>query len=165
MKIAGILLIILLGWLVGRELKCRIKARHILLCEIDMLCDRMIALMRFERLPLDRIIHRMKGKSAGFIRMCADKIESGSDFHAAWEYSTNHSPDLRCLKPEEREDLRGLGQSLGRSDLEGEISLIEGYRSRLAPLREAAAEEIKTKGRALQSCCLLAGIFLAIVMI
>lgn len=167
-KLIGILLIILLGWMVGCELRSRLKARYELICSIDNFCCRMVSMVRFEKLPLDRIISRIihgASDKTEFIKTCAGRIEAGDHFHSAWDYTVSNSRDLKVLKPDEREDLRRLGRSLGRSDIDGEISLIEGYRNRINPLREAAMEEFKNKGRAVQNCCLLAGIFLAIVIL
>lgn len=165
MKIIGIILFITMSGLVGRELSGRLKRRHHFFLALEDLCAQMSAMIRYERLPLDRIILRLCEHSAEFTGLCALRINDGDHFHEAWGYAVAHSDDCALLKPAEREELLRFGGSLGRSDISGELDLIEGFRERTVLLREESAAELRTKGKMYQSCSILTGIFFAILFI
>ena len=136
-----------------------------MLCKVESLCTDMQNAIRFEKIPLHRIVTRLWGSGCEFIDCCALHINDGDDFHTAWTYAAKTSPDLRLLGKEEQEALCLFGQSLGKSDVAGELGLIEGFRAKIIKLREESGRELATKGRMFQSCGFLGGAFFAILFI
>ena len=97
----------------------------------------------------------------GFLDSCRDMMETGMDFPAAWKQSARQAavPDK-----EAREILAGLGDILGGSDLESQLSAVALCENRLE-LRLSEARENAAQHKKLY-CTLgaLAGVGAAIIL-
>lgn len=165
MKLLGAALILVCGVLLGNELRGRLKARERLMRELEELCGGIGDIIRFERLPLDRIMRKLSGGSCELADCCALYICDGEDFHSAWKRAVVTSADMRYLSAEERRLVAQMGAQLGYGDWESELKMLSGWRERFSEMRESAAAELAGKGKMYSSCSVLGSAFIAILFL
>lgn len=142
------------GYRRSREL----RDRAVFLGEISSLLERFSIGVRCAALTSDELLECENG---GFARLVNDfKSESG-DLRSAWEKACETLPPKR----EETVLLRELGRTLGNSDKEGALRLLESCKSEFAALKAAADMEYSKRGKALFQVGTLCGIGAAIMMI
>ncbi len=152
---------------VGIELRKRLIMRERLLSDILSVIDRIECSIRLEQLPLDRIIEQISEQSEHpeFIDVCRQRLLDGDHFHSAWQAAIEFSGDMLLLKPDERSQLSSLGQRLGYSDVDGELSISAVMRSYFADRRECFSRELANKSKLYMSCSILAGIFISVLLL
>lgn len=120
-------------------------------------------LIRYQRLTVFEISERLKRspdyKNLAFLK----EIKQGNDFSKSWGIALKNSKT--CLKNEDVDILKSIGDGLGKSNFEGQISMLrlseEGLRTRLA----SAVSELKTKGRLFRSLGSVCGLGIAIILL
>lgn len=135
-----------------------LKSRAAFLGEISRLLGGFLIEIRCSGLTLDELIARADGRFAELVR---GHIADGEDARSAWESACGELPK----KGGEAALLAELGQSLGTSDREGTLRLIELYAERFSALEREAREEYSRKGRAVMQVGALCGVAAAILII
>lgn len=165
MKIAAVVLIVICGCLIGTELKNKLSERVKIISEYRSNCSKLMNMIRFERLPLDRLFLKLNNTDSDIFSLCALYINEGMDFHSAWESAIKGSDEIRYLKESERDAIVDLGAQLGRSDAQGELSIISRIDEKLQEAYEDAVCDLRSKGRVYSVCGLLGGMMCALIMI
>lgn len=142
------------GYRRSREL----RDRAVFLSELSSLSERFSIGIRCAALTSDELLERENGTFAKLVN--ALKCEYG-DLRSAWEKACDTLPPKR----EEKALLRELGRTLGNSDREGALKLLERCSSELAALKAAADAEYSKRGKALFQVGTLCGIGAAIMII
>lgn len=158
-------MIIICGALIGSELRGRLRARVKILDEYETVCVKMMSMIKFQKTPIDRLIARMKDSESDIFSLCALYVDEGEDFRCAWEKAIEASDELRLLDEEERQLIALLGDSIGRSDCDGEMALLEDMRASFAKASQKARAEQTEKSRVYSVCGLLGGIMCALMVI
>ena len=96
-----------------------------------------------------------------FVTSCAGIGETG-DFHPLWNDGVKKQP---YLTPTDRELLFALGDRLGETDLEGQLSFLELTCEMLKKQQTEAAENYRKKGRMYRSVGILCGIAAGIMVL
>jgi len=135
-----------------------LKNRAVFLGEISRMLGNFIIEIRCSGLTLDELISRADGRFAELVR---NGIEGGEDAKSAWEKVCSQLPK----NGGEAALLAELGQSIGTSDREGTLRLIELYSERFAELERGAQEAYSRKGKAVMQVGALCGIAAAIIII
>lgn len=135
-----------------------LKSRAVLLGEISRMLGGFLIEIRCSGLTLDELISRADGR---FAELVQKYIDSGDDAKSAWEKACGELPK----KGGESALLAELGQSLGMSDRDGTLRLIELYVERFSELERAAREAYSEKGKAVMQVGTLCGIAAAILII
>jgi len=99
----------------------------------------------------------------GFIRQCAGDMQNGRPFSDSWQTALRNWS--YALGKEEAEILASLGDIIGRSDLENQLSAIALTRQQLEQRIEAAREKAVTQGKLYRSMGVLVGMAAAIILI
>lgn len=99
-----------------------------------------------------------------FLSLAQKRASCGESFFAAWEKGL---ADWRNsdIKEEDRALLLSIGEKLGDSDVDGQLSTIELHKQHLNTLLLSATEERKKKGKLYRSLGVLAGVFVAIMLL
>ncbi len=88
-------------------------------------------------------------------------IETDGNIHNSWKNAVLGS----VMGNEEKEIMILFGNSLGTTDINGQISTIKVYRKRLENLYKKISEEYSSKGRMYRSAGVLIGIMAGIMLI
>lgn len=100
-----------------------------------------------------------------FISVCSEMLEEGASFSLAWKNSIEEDGELKKLLPETYKSLVLLGDEIGSTDLEGQLSSCGYYKQ----IFTAALSEREEKCRRSSKLCpplgLLLGITVAIMII
>lgn len=142
------------GYRRSREL----RDRTVFLSEISSLLERFSIGIRCAALTSDELLECENGSFAKLVN--SFKNETG-DLRSAWEKACETLPQKR----EETALLRELGRTLGNSDKEGALRLLERCKSEFAALKAAADTEYSKRGKALFQVGTLCGIGTAIMII
>lgn len=138
-----------------------LKDRKVIIDElIAMLCEFSIGI-RCTASTFDELCASAKGRFADYLR---ESRASAPDIRAAWETACEKLKALACCG-DEADILLELGSSLGKSDAEGQLALIELYKNRLCACSSAAADDLNKKGKLFSSVGMLCGIGAAIIII
>ena len=153
------------GALAGSAVSLRLRERRELCRCIGLMLNNTAIMIRCTAADVYELTGRLRitpGLSAlSFIGELPDRFEPGRDFHEVWSeaLSAQEMPD------EERQILSELGSALGRSDAEGQLSLIEGLNERLKRITSAREEAYDRKGRMYRSVGILFGVMAGILVI
>ena len=142
------------GWRRSHELNARKK----FLAETELMLERFSIGIRCAGRTSDELLESENGQFAALVK--GFKEEYG-DMRAAWEKACDTLPQKR----EETALLRELGKSLGASDKESTLGLLERCGAELSSLKTAADAEYSKRGKALFQVGTLCGIGAAILMI
>lgn len=142
------------GYRRSREL----KDRAVFLAEISSLLERFSAGIRCFKRTSDELLEQENGAFARLVKSFPD--ERG-DIRAAWEKACGTLPK----KHEETALLQELGRSLGASDTESTLRLLEQCGARIAALKTAADAEYSKRGKAIFQVGTLCGIGAAVLII
>lgn len=142
------------GYRRSREL----KERAVFLAEICSLLERFAVGIRCFKRTSDELLEKENGAFARLVESCLDEC---GDFREAWEKACKTLPKKR----EETALLQELGRSLGASDTESTLRLLEQCGERIAALKAAADAEYSKRGKAIFQVGTLCGIGAAVLII
>ncbi len=100
-------------------------------------------------------------KDLYFVCKCGKPDEKGN-FHLLWGEGIKKQPFLTA---KDRELLNMLGDSLGQTDTEGQLSFLEMYEELIKRNLEQAAKDYAEKGRMYRSVGLLCGLAVGIMVL
>ena len=142
------------GYRRSRELKDRAK----FLAETELMIERFSIGIRCAGRTSDELLENECGH---FARLVKAFDEDHNDIRAAWEKACDTLPKKR----EETALLRELGRSLGASDKESTLDMLERCSAELASLKNAADTDYTKRGKALFQVGTLCGIGAAVLII
>ena len=158
LRIGAAIVAILMGTAAGLHFSCRLKMREESLRELISLLREMALLIRHRALPVRDLFAELSRYE--FIRI-VDK--SGcKDFRNDWGAAAN---SLTELEEPERSILKSIGQSLGASDIDGQLVMLEVSIQQLEKYANEAHEQLMKKGKLYRTMGVLAGLFVAILII
>lgn len=146
------------GALWGYRKSRELKDRAVFLAEISSLLERFIIGIKNFRRTSDELLENENGE---FARLVKSYRNEQPDIRAAWEKACGELPK----KNEETALLNELGRSLGSSDTESTLRLLEQCAERISRLRSAADAEFEKRGRAVFQVGALCGIGAAVLII
>lgn len=107
--------------------------KAVILGEIVMIITFMQSRLHYECLPLAALLCALEenGKTVNlkFISLCREKTENGNSFSSAWRESIESDNELCRLMRSSVSYLIRLGEDLGTTDLEGQLSCLAYYES------------------------------------
>lgn len=145
---------VLEGYRRSREL----KERAVFLAEISSLLERFIIGIKSFKRTSDELLENENGEFAGLVKGFRSER---TDIRAAWEKACGTLPNKR----EEAALLSELGRSLGASDTESTLLLLEQCGERIAALKAEADAEYSKRGKAIFQVGTLCGIGAAVLII
>jgi stage III sporulation protein AB len=152
------IIVIFMGTVTGLYFSYRLKIREESLRELTQVLREMALLIRHRALPVKDLFEELSRYD--FIGSVNNAI--GADFRGNWLTVTD---ELTELAESERSIIKSVGLSLGTSDVQGQLSMLEVNAQLLAKHGDEAHEQYNKKGKLYRSCGLLAGLFLAVLII
>jgi len=161
LKIITALFSIVAGTAAGLYFSYRLKKREESLNELTRALQEMALLIRYRTLPVNELFTELSRYE--FIRNVGEVSKTdGTDFRRGWVTATDQ---LAELENGERSIIKSVGLSLGTSDVEGQLSMLEVNAKLLEKYGNEAREQYMKKGKLYRSFGVLAGIFIAILII
>lgn len=145
------------------------RKRAEVLGDIVMMISAMQTRLRYECLPVGALLRVIqessKGENLSFISVCREKTEQGEAFPCAWRESIESNKELCRLIRNVLPCLIRLGEELGTTDLEGQLSCC-GYYERIFcdELRERE-EQNKKYSKLYPALGAMLGIWAAILIV
>lgn len=146
------------GALWGYRKSRELKDRAAFLAEISALLERFCAGIKTYKRTSDELLENENGE---FARLVKGYRSEQPDIRAAWEKACGDLP----AKREETALLSELGRTLGSSDTESTLRLLEQCAARITHLKNAAEAEFAKRGRAVFQIGALCGAGAAVLII
>ncbi len=123
----------------------KLKEREERLCSVLMLVKELSVQIRYTNAKIGEMLKSASQNSAygklSFVTDCA-LLNENEDFHKVWSEGVKKQP---FLEQRDRELLLSLGEHLGETDSEGQLSFLEMTESMLSEQREEARENYGKK--------------------
>lgn len=165
LKLLGIIFIIICGAGIGAKASGDLKKQTELCISVRTFLSELGILMRYKGDTLFMLISELSERQSiqelKFLSCVLDNMSSGMTFPYAWK---NALSDDTLLSPELTELLLKFGESLGTSDIEGQLMSIERSEEELSGIYENALSIYRRKGRLYRSIGLLGGITAALLL-
>ena len=124
--------------------------------------------IKFTQLPLKEVFEdigniSIKTNVKNIFLRSSSNIEN-SNLEEAWQKAIEKEQALLNLKNEDIETINTLGNILGKSDIEGQISEIDEFKERLNLQIRQAEEEKKKNSKMFKSLGTIAGLVIVIIL-
>ena len=143
----------------------KLKEREERLCSVLMLVKELSVQIRYTNAKIGDMLKSASQNSAygklSFVTECA-LLNENEDVHRVWSEGVKKQP---FLDQRDRELLLSLGEHLGETDSEGQLSFLEMTESMLSEQREEARENYGKKSGMYRSVGLLCGLAAGIIVL
>lgn len=170
-KMIGCILVILssagMGFFFSNEVKCRIED----LKELRKLITLLRGDIRYGNTPLPEAIsaiaRRHKGSYAPFFAKISSRLLelSGLTFQDIWKEAVENELSDTALSKKDKQQLLQFGDNLGYLDKDMQMNTLELFLSQLEEEIRELSKTVKEKSYLYNSLGIMAGIFIAIVML
>ncbi|MCH5200276.1 MAG: stage III sporulation protein AB [Oscillospiraceae bacterium] len=156
---------VLFGTAAGIWFSKRLKERERFISSVILLINELTVQIKYTNTEIGAMLKTASQNEAYqallFVTSCADISENG-DFHPLWNDGVKKQP---YLTPADRELLFALGDRLGATDLDGQLSFLELTCEMLKKQQQEASENYRKKGRMYRSVGLLCGLAAGIMVL
>ena len=156
---------VLFGAATGIWFSKRLKEREHFMSSVILLIKELTVQIKYTNAEIGNMLKNASQNAAYqnllFVTSCANISETG-DFHHLWNDGVKKQP---YLTPTDRELLFALGDRLGETDLDGQLSFLELTCEMLKKQQQEAAENYRKKGRMYRSVGLLCGLAAGIMVL
>lgn len=140
-----------------------------LLNEIVMMLGSVKTQLRYANMPVPSILlslcENRNITGLGFVSACSEKIGCGEPFPDLWRKSIENEKELCRLVPEAVEHLIRFGETLGTTDLEGQLSCCEYYENIFLKELNEKEEQSKKYEKLFPALGVMLGISAAIMIV
>ena len=145
------------------------KQRVAVLKEVLAMLSLMETQLRYLRVPVSELMKSLSESSAvsdlKFIGRCSEMLENGSAFSVAWKKSVEEDNELKRLLQETYKSLALLGDEIGSTDIDGQLSICGYHRHIYTAALKEREEKYKRNSRLCPPLGLLLGVSAAIMVI
>ena len=156
---------VLFGAAAGIWFSGRLKERERFMSSVILLIKELTVQIKYTNTEIGAMLKSASQNEAYqnllFVTSCTDISENG-DFHPLWNNGVKKQP---YLTPADRELLLALGDRLGETDLDGQLSFLELTCEMLKKQQQEASENYRKKGRMYRSVGFLCGLALGIMVL
>ena len=149
----------------GMYFSKRLKEREGQLCAVLLFIKELTVQIRYTNSKIGDVLKEASTNAAYqklfFITDCS-VISENDDFHKIWSEGVKKQP---FLDQRDKELLFALGERLGETDADGQLSFLELTEAMLSAQREEAREDYSKKSRMYRSVGLLCGLALGITVL
>lgn len=168
-KIIGSVLIISVAIKIGLSINEKQKRRILALEEIiDMLKTFKIR-FEYEQTTVLRLLEELSNNDKMFIKdfasTCLHEIKKGNCFNNAWRIALNDLYDLSGLSRDTLDKLKDFASNLGKTALEGQLSLIEFYIAEFKKILNIETEKMSKNSKINLSCSIFGGLIFVIILL
>lgn len=165
-KAAGAAAIIISTSLIGIKFSFSITERIRKLSLLILLTDKISSFIEFKALHTGEILISLASDncfcSIGFLKKAYIYYKNGDTFCNSWKRALDEDYELGN---EEKEQLLIIGNSLGISGAEEQLSLIEICRKNINNICCTISPELQNKAKLYRSLGVLAGVFISIMLV
>ena len=150
----------------GIYFSAALKDRIISLKRISCMLEEIFILLKYRSATVYEILETLRRdeRFAELSFLNEQKFSADNSFQQVWcEAVERNIP--KGLKKSDAELLSDVGRKLGTSDLEGQLSALELRQAELNSAISAAEEEYRRKAKLYRSLGVLAGVFIAIMLV
>ena len=163
---AGILLIVLscsmIGMLLASNLSARLRRLESCLSLLSEISGRLEYLQPTMYSLITSLAGQERFEQLVFLRQCAQSMQAGRPFSSSWASALDECSHQ--LGREEAAILASLGDILGRSDLESQLSALALAKQQLEQRVDTAREKVLTQSKLYRSMGVLGGAAAAIIL-
>ncbi len=153
------------GGFIGLFFSFKLKEREKIMSSVLLLTKELSVQIRYTNAEIGEILSsaaaKEEYKGLCFIEECI-KLNENDNFHLHWREGVKKQP---FLTEKDRELLYSLGESLGQTDTEGQLSFLEMYQELIKKRLDQAAKDYTDKGRMYRSVGLLCGLAAGIMIL
>lgn len=164
-KFIGLICIIICGAGIGARASSNLKKQVELCISVRTFLSELVILMRYRGDTLFTLIselcERRSMNELTFLICVTENMSVGMSFQCAWQKALS---DDKLLSEELHVLLGTLGESLGTSDIDGQIMCIERAEEELSVVYENVLDQSRRKGKLYRSIGLLGGITAALLL-
>ena len=164
LKTAGIIVVIIVTTMTGSYFSNMLKVRVVNLKKINYMIDEIIIMLRFKASTVYEISEILKRSDRFSEFEFLNKIDKSVSFQQSWYNSVLSYPPCG-MKKSDVELLADIGKKLGTSDLEGQISTLSLQQAELLSSISSAEKDYFQKAKLYRSLGVLAGAFIAVMLI
>lgn len=161
--------VMLASTLIGVRLSSKLGGRVAELEAVLHMLEELSVQIRYRALPVYELLERLRANSSlqrlRFIDCICAELEGTRDFDHAWQQGVARSVPQSSMNKDDIEVLLAIGSSLGKSDIDGQLSAIELHSATVRARLQQASEERAKKGKLYRSLGVLAGIGISIMLI
>ncbi len=165
-KIIGMTLIISAGSLTGTAMSSSLTEHEKRLKLIVLLLNRFSTLINFQALHTGEILENVADdrtfEKLNFIKTAYMLYEKGEKFRDAWEIAIKN--DINLAEGEKNE-LLSVGVALGKSNIKGQLSMLEIHIQNINNIYNNISKENANKCKLYRSLGVLAGIFISVMLV
>ena len=165
LKIAAAILFITAGTASGAAAAKKIHDDTVICRSIFALLQHISILIRTTGMDVYKLVFELKRTETlaplQFIANLPDAFDPGTDFHYCWQKAVGSYN----YGSEEKRVLLTLGNELGRSDIPGQLSVIEALQEDIAATERHRTDELHKKARLYRSVGTLFGVMAGILVI
>lgn len=167
MNIAFAVSVAVLGGICGLFFSMRLKEREKILSAVLLLIKEISVKIRYTNSEMVEIFaassQNPEYKELCFVRCYyPDNNDKNYNFHLLWQEGVKRQP---YINQRDKELLMGLGENLGQTDTEGQLSFLELYFDLMKNQLEQAKKEYTDKGKMYRSVGLLCGLAVGIMIL
>lgn len=159
------LLMAAFGTAAGLYFSFRLKEREKVMSAVMLLIKELSVQIRYTNSEIGEMLRAAARNEAYerllFVVLCSD-MDSGENFHEKWNEGVNNQPYLTVR---DREVLTALGDRLGETDCDGQLSFLEMTEELIRGQREQASADYLCKGKLYRSVGILCGLAAGIMII
>ena len=167
-KLIGIAVILIVSALIGNHCAENLAKRTSTLKAVDYMLEEMELLIRFRAANVYEIIDSLHNdpqlEKLDFIKYAAEHSDENIPFDRLWEKSIAEY-NKSSLKAEDTALIESIGKDIGKSDLEGQISIIKLKKNELSALIKSSEKEYTGKAGMYRSIGILGGAFISILLV
>lgn len=167
-KLIGIAVILIVSALIGNHCAENLAKRTSTLKAVEYMLEEMELLIRFRSADVYEIMDSLQKspqlENLAFIKYAAEHSSENMPFDRLWEKSIAEYNES-FLKKEDTALIESIGKDIGKSDLEGQISIIELKKNELSALIRSSEEEYTGKAGMYRSIGILGGALVSILLV
>ena len=156
---------VLFGAAAGVWFSKRLRERERFMSSVILLINELTVQIKYTNTEIGAMLKAASQNEAYqnllFVTDCA-RISENGDFHPLWNDGVKKQPYLTSA---DRELLFALGDRLGETDLDGQLSFLELTCEMLKKQQAEAAENYRRKGRMYRSVGVLCGLAVGIMVL
>lgn len=159
------LLTVVFGTAAGLYFSFKLKEREKIMSEVILLIKELSVQIRYTNSEIGEMLRTAARNEAyerlRFVALCGD-TENGDNFHLKWNEGVKNQPYMTAR---DREILTALGDRLGETDSDGQLSYLEMTEELIKGQREQASADYLNKGKLYRSVGILCGLAVGIMII
>lgn len=161
-------MILITAGIIGCYMSAGLRKRLMLLKAVNAMLEEISILIRYKAATVFEITEAIgkdnRFSELGFISGIKDTCTEPSAFSLRWEEAVM-SYNFGSIKPQDLLFISSIGQNLGSSDIEGQLSTLALKKEELKALLAEAESDCKNKSKLYSSLGILTGAFITVLLV